>query len=528
VKRIALVTFTLLCAAMIAAVTAQPPATFDVIIRHGRVLDGSGNPWFSADVAIRGDRIAAVGNLGDAEATTTIDASGLHVAPGFIDTHAHAGAGLATPLLAAAQPQLAQGITTVFVNPDGEGRLDLAAQREDFLKAGIAVNAAQFVPYGAVREAVLGREDRHPTPAELDRMRALVRAGMQEGAWGLSSGPFYVPQSFADTQEFVEMARIAAAFGGVYQSHIRDESDYNVGVIASVDELITVAREARIPAVVTHIKALGPGVWGFAPAMARRIERARADGLEVWADHYPYTAGATNLQAALLPRWAQAGGDVELRRRLADPATRAKIRGEMAANLARRGGAAALQFRRVLQDPGIEGRTLEGVARERSADPLDVALAIFEKGNASVVSFAMDEADLRTFLRKPWVMTASDGELVPFGQGVPHPRSYGAFARKLQRYVVEEAVITLEEAIRSMTSLPAQVYRMPDRGRIRPGAAADIVVFDLARVREKATYAQPHQLSEGMVHVFVNGRPAVKDGAFTGERAGRVLRRGQQ
>jgi N-acyl-D-aspartate/D-glutamate deacylase len=529
-KRTVIVTFNLLCAAAaLGELSAgQTPPAFDVIIRHGKVLDGSGNPWFSADVAIRGDRIAAVGNLGDAVATTAIDASGLYVAPGFIDTHTHAGPGLATPPLAAAQPQLAEGITTVFVNPDGEGRIDLAAQREAFVEAGIAVNVAQFVPHGPVREAVLGREDRHPTPAELDRMRELVRAGMREGAWGLSSGPFYVPQSFADTQEFIEMAKVAAAFGGVYQSHVRDESDYNLGVVASVEELITVAREARLPAVVTHIKALGPGVWGFAPAMARRIERARADGLEIWADHYPYTAGATNLAAALLPRWAQAGGDAELRTRLADTATRAKIRGEMAANLARRGGAAAIQFRRVLQDPSIEGRTLDAVARARSADPLDVALGIFEKGNASVVSFAIDEDDVRTFLRKPWVMTASDGDLVPFGQGVPHPRSYGTFPRKLQRYVVEEAILSLEDAIRSMTSLPARVYRMPDRGEIRPGAAADIVAFDLARVREKATYAHPHQLSEGMVHVFVNGRPAVKDGAFTGQRAGRVLRREQR
>jgi N-acyl-D-aspartate/D-glutamate deacylase len=525
--RTAIVVAALLCAA--AAVgelsSRQAPAAFDVIIRHGRVLDGSGNPWYSADVAVRGDRIATVGNVGDAGATTTIDASGLYVAPGFIDTHTHAGPGLATAPLAAARPQLAQGITTVFVNPDGEGRLDLAAQRAAFVKAGLAVNVAQFVPHGPVRETVLGSEDRQATAAELDRMRALVRAGMQEGAWGLSSGPFYVPQSFANTREFVEMAKVAAAFGGIYQSHVRDESDYSAGVVASVEELIAVAREAKLPAVVTHIKALGPGARGLAPAMAQRIEKARADGLEVWADQYPYTAGATNLAAALLPGWAQAGGDTELRKRLADPATRAKIRGEMAANLARRGGAAAIQFRRVLQDPAIEGRTLEAVARERSADPLDVALGLFDTGDASVVSFAIDEGDVRTFLRKPWVMTASDGDLVPFGQGVPHPRSYGTFPRKLQRYVVEEPVITLEDAIRSMTSLPARVYRIPDRGEIRAGAVADIVVFDLARVREKATYTQPHQLSEGMVHVFVNGRQAVKGGAFTGERAGRVLRR---
>ena len=534
-KRLAIAVLALLCAgaATVAMVTAQAPAAspapspavYDLIIRHGRVLDGDGNPWFRADIGVRGDRIAAIGDLGQATAPTVIDARDMYVAPGFIDTHTHTGPGLATEKLGAAEPQLAEGITTVFVNPDGEGQLDLAAQRAALLKARIAVNVAQLMPHGPVREAVLGQEDRHPNAAELDRMRVLVRAGMQEGAWSLSNGPFYFPQSFADTQEFVEMAKVAAAFGGVYQGHIRDESDYNVGVIAAVEEVISVAREAKLPAVVTHIKALGPGVWGFATAMAVRIARARAAGLEVWADHYPYTAGATNLAAALLPRWAQAGGDAELRRRLADPGTRAKIRGEMAENLVRRGGAASIQFRRVLQDPTLEGRTLEAVARERSLHPLDVALGLFEQGNASVVSFAMDEDDVRTFLRKAWVMTASDGDLVPFGQGVPHPRSYGTFPRKLQRYVVDEPVITLEHAIRSMTSLPARVFRMSDRGELRPGAIADIVVFDLARVRERATYAQPHQLSEGMVHVFVNGRQAVKNGAFTGERAGRVLRR---
>jgi len=283
------------------------------------VLDGDGNPWFRADIGVRGDRIAAIGDLGQATAPTVIDARDMYVAPGFIDTHTHTGPGLATEKLGAAEPQLAEGITTVFVNPDGEGQLDLAAQRAALLKARIAVNVAQLMPHGPVREAVLGQKDRHPNAAELDRMRVLVRAGMQEGAWGLSSGPFYVPQSFADTQEFVETAKVAAAFGGVYQSHIRDESDYNVGVIAAVEEVISVAREAKLPAVVTHIKALGPGVWGFATAMAVRIERARAEGLEVWADHYPYTAGVLPperrvLRISLL-RVRPADLDIALRRR---------------------------------------------------------------------------------------------------------------------------------------------------------------------------------------------------------------------
>ncbi len=501
------------------------PDPFDVLIRDGRVLDGSGNPWFRADIGVRGDRIAALGDLHDATAARIVDASGLYVAPGFIDTHTHTGPGLATKALAGAEPLLREGITTVFVNPDGGGDVDLAAQRAALSEAGLGVNVAQFVPHGSVREAVIGMADRHANEAELDRMRALVKRGMEEGAWGLSTGPFYAPGSFADTRELVELAKVAAAYGGAYQSHIRDESDYTIGVLASVDEVITVAREAKLPSVVTHVKALGPGVWGFSMAIAHRIDRARGQGLEVWADQYPYAAGATSLSAALVPRWAQAGGQSDLRARLAAAGTRATIRAEMVENLARRGGADRIQFRRFVQDPSIEGKTLDDVARSRNMDPIDVAIDLVAKGSVGIVSFAMHEDDVRTLMREPWTMTASDGDLVPFGEGVPHPRSYGTFPRKIRTYVIDEPVITLEHAIRSMTSLPAQVYRMPDRGVLRVGNAADIVVFDVARVRDRATYAEPHQLAEGMVHVLVNGRNALRDGAVSGERAGRVLRR---
>jgi len=384
------------------------------------------------------------------------------------------------------------------------------------------------VPHGSVREAVLGMADRHADAAELERMRALVAAGMGEGAWGLSSGPFYAPGSYADTAELVALARVAGEAGGAYQSHVRDESSYTIGVLAAVDEVITVAREAGLPGVVTHVKALGPEVWGFAQAIVMRIERARAEGVEVWADQYPYDASATGLAAALLPRWAQAGGKAALAERLADPETRARIRAEMALNLERRGGAGRIQFRRVPEEPALEGRRLDEVARLRGADPLDVALALLERGSPRIVSFGMHEDDVRALLRQPWTMTASDGDLVPFGEGVPHPRSYGTFPRKLRRYVLDEPVVPLEQAIRSMTSLPARVYRMAARGELRPGAFADLVVFDLDRVRDKATYGEPHQLAEGMVHVLVNGRFAIRDGAFTGERAGRVLRRDER
>jgi N-acyl-D-amino-acid deacylase len=519
-----------LSAACAAALFAQPAPSpradrYDVIIRHGRVLDGSGNPWILADVAIAGDRIASVGALAGATAAREIDATGLYVAPGFIDTHTHAGPGMATAALAAAEPQLRQGITTIFVNPDGGGEIDIAAQRAAILTNGPGVNVGQFVPHGSARQQVMGMADRRAEPHEIERMRELVRAGMKEGAWGLSAGPFYVPGSYADTHEYVEVAKAAAEFGGVFQSHIRDESDYTVGVLASIDELITVAREAKLPGIVTHIKVLGPGVWGFSTPMIRRVDQARAEGLEIWADQYPYEASATGLVAALMPAWAQAGGRAELRKRLADPPTRAKIRAEMAENLRRRAGAERIQFRRVVEDPSIEGLTLARVARDRHLDPVDVAIALIESGSPAIVSFGMLEDDVRAFMKQPWTMTASDGDLVPMGEGVPHPRTYGTFARKLRRYVVEEQVLRLEDAARSMTSLPAEVFRMKDRGVLRAGAFADIAVFDLARVRDTATYDKPHQLAEGMVHVFVNGRAAVANGALTSERAGRVLRR---
>ena len=514
-----------LALAAAAPAVAGAQQTYDVLIRGGFVLDGTGNPWLRADVALSGDRVAAVGDLTGSSGRVTIDASGLYVAPGFIDAHSHSGPGLATPELSHARPLLAQGITTVFVNPDGGGSVDLVEQRRELLEDGLGVNAALLVPHGSVRSEVLGAADRAPTPDELERMKALVRSGMEAGAFGLSSGPFYAPGAFSKTDELVALAEVAAERGGAYTSHIRDESDYGIGLLASVEEVITVAREAGIPGVVTHVKALGPPVWGFSRAIVHRIERARAEGVEVYADQYPYTASATGLGAALVPRWAQAGGGDSLQARLADPPTRARIRAEMVDNLARRAGAAAIQFRRFREDPSIEGKTLAEVARANGRDPIDEALLLLEKGGPSIVSFNMHEDDVRALMAQPWTMTASDGDLVPLDEGVPHPRSYGTFSRKIERYVVEEGVVDLSAAVRSMTSLPAQVFRLADRGVLRPGAVADVVVFDLERVREVGTFTDPHHLSEGMVHVFVNGEAAIRDGAFTGQLAGRVLTR---
>lgn len=519
---------TIAVAAVLALVLAAPAARAQettTLIRNGRLLDGSGNPWILADVLIRGDRIEAVGSIGAVEADEVIDATGLYVAPGFIDSHSHSGGGLASAELSHARPLLAMGLTTVFVNPDGGGPVDIAAQGDDLLEHGLGVNAVQLVPHGSVRREVMGTADRTATTAELNRMRELVRSGMEAGAWGLSSGTYYVPGNYAPPVEIQELARVVAEYGGAYTSHIRDESTYSVGLIAAVDEVIDVGRAAGIPAVLTHVKALGPFVWGYGEAIVKRVERAREEGVQVFADQYPYTASATSLEAALLPRWSQAGGQDSLMVRMDDPETMARIREGMVEGLARRGGADRIQFRRYRPDPSIEGRLLSDLAAERGEDPIDTAIHLIRGGGVSIVSYNMHEDDLETLMVQPWTMTSSDGGLVPMNEGVPHPRSYGAFARKIAVYARDEGVVGLEHAIRSMTSLPALVFDMPERGVLREGAVADVVVFDLAAVDDVAEFTDPHHYSEGMVHVFVNGVPAIRDGDFTGELPGRVLRK---
>ena len=498
---------------------------YDVVIRNGRILDGTGNPWFQGDVAIQGERIVAVGDLSGALGRREIDATGLFVAPGFIDSHSHAGPGLATAGLSHGGPLLAQGLTTVIINPDGGGAVDVARQRTQLLEHGLGVNVAQLVPHGSIRREILGSGDRAPSAAEMEQMRGAVRQGMEDGAFGLSSGTFYAPGSYSEPGEIVELAKVVAEFGGAYTSHIRDESNYTVGVVAAVEEVIDVARQAGIPGVITHIKALGPPVWGYGGALVRRIEMAREEGVEVYSDQYPYPASATGLGAALLPRWAQAGGADSLMARFDRPETMVRIREEMVGNLARRGGANRIQFRRVVFDESLEGRLLSDLAEERDQDPIDTSIDLLRRGSVSIVSFNMHEDDVRTLMVQPWNMTSSDGGLVPWMEGVPHPRSYGAFPRKIRRYVAEEGLVDLAAAVRSMTSLPAQVFRILDRGMIRPGAYADLVVFDLARVNDPATFTEPHQVAEGMVEVFVNGEAALSQGEVTGLMPGRVLQR---
>lgn len=500
---------------------AQLP-TYDVLIANGRVLDGSGNPWFAADVGIRGDRVVAVGALERARAARVIDAAGLIVAPGFIDVHSHAVGGLAGSLNTAL-PLLSQGITTAFINPDGAGPTDLAAQRAQLEGKGIGVNVAQFVPHGAIRSAVVGLADRAPTGDELNRMIALVRAGMAAGGIGLSSGLYYAPGSYATTEEVVALAKVVAEFGGAYSSHIRDEADYSVGVVAAVQEVIRIAEEAHLPGIVSHIKALGPAQWGLATALTTRIEQARSRGVQVYADQYPYEASGTSLSAALVPRWAQSEGDKAFLTRL-EGADRDRIRSAIVENLARRGGPDTLVISDYAPEPALEGKSLAAIAAERRTTAVDLVVALLARGDGGLVSFNMSEADIVQLMKQPWTMTCTDGDLSRPGQGKPHPRGYGAFARKLGVYVRERGVLGLADAVRSMTSLPAQVFGIKDRGVIRPGARADVVVFDPSTIRDTATYASPQQLAVGVHAAVVNGVPTILDSRPTGATPGRVLR----
>jgi len=505
------------------ALTAQPAqAPVDLLIRNGRVLDGNGNPWVRADIAIRGDRIVAMGALGAVRATTVIDARDRYVAPGFIDVHSHAGPGLLTDGLKHGQPLIAQGITTAFVNPDGGGPVTIAGQRAAYEKQGIGVNVGLFVPHGSVRAAVMGMSDLDPDAEQLARMVALTRQGMEAGALGLSSGLYYAPGSYSKTAEVIAMARATAPFGGVYSSHIRDEADYSIGVVAAVDEVIAVAEGAGVTGVVSHMKALGPANWGKSRVLVQHIEDARARGVQVFADQYPYEASGTGIVGALMPRSAQVGGREAMLKRIKGE-LRAEIRAQVAENLVRRGGADTLLISRFEPDPSFEGQRLSALAARAGVAPEEFALQMLERGDAGLVSFNMSEDDIAHIMRQPWTMTCTDGDLVPMGLGKPHPRAYGAFPRKLERYVREQQVVGLADAIRSMTSLPALVFGLADRGQLRVGAYADVVLFSLADVDDVATYENPHQLAAGITDVVVNGQWVRRAGEFTSALPGRVV-----
>lgn len=486
----------------------------DLIIRGGIVYTGSDAP-FVGDVAVSGDRIRAVGPNLRFTASRIINAPGMIVAPGFIDPHTHVGEQLASsdPAKRLIAAFLMQGVTTAFIGNDGGGSPDVAIVLSSSRTKPVGINYAAYAGFGAIRDRVIGEQDRAPNAAELQRMRAMVARAMCEGALGLSTGLFYAPQSFAKTAEVVALAREAAARGGTYDSHIRDESSYTVGLSAAIDEAIAIGRDAGIPVHISHIKALGVDVQGQAPPIIAKVEAARRAGQNVTADQYPWSASGTTLTASLMPGWAQDGGRPALLKRLGDPAIAGRLRAGMKENLRKRGGPAAL----LITEGESRGRTLEQVANARREDPVTAAIDLIRASDLAVVSFNQSEQDIAAFMRQPWVMTGSDAS-------AGHPRVYGSFARKYRKYVTVEHVLTLREFIERSSRLTADTFGIEERGRLKPGAYADIVVFDPKRYAERATYDQPTLTAQGVQSVLVNGVLAVDNGQLTGRAAGRALR----
>lgn len=501
---------------------------YDLVITGGTILDGTGAPGFRGDVAVRGGRIAVVSraSLAGARTTRVIRADGLVVAPGFIDLHTHLEP---LPRLPDAENYVRQGVTLAVGGPDGGGPSPFGAYLARLDSLPLGLNVAYMTGHNTIRRAVMGMAGRAPTAEELERMKRLVAEAMHEGAFGLSTGLFYLPGTFATTDEVVALSQVAKDSGGFYTSHLRKEG---LGLFEGVAEAIEIGRRTGIPIVLTHHKAVGPRMWGQSATTLAMIDSARRAGVDVRADQYPYTATSTGL-GALVPQWAGEGGDSAFRRRVETPALRDSIIRGIIFNLENdRGGGdlRRVQFASVSWQRNLEGRTLHDwvVERGMATNTRNAAELVVEgmlKGGASMVYHVLDEGDVERIMKHPMTAIASDGGPQRLGQGVPHPRSYGTFPRVLGHYVRERKVLTLEEAVRKMTSLPAERLGLADRGRIAVGAMADITVFDPATVKDQATFQQPHQYPAGIPWVIVNGVPVVENGAFTSRRPGQVLRR---
>lgn len=504
---------------------AQAPA-YDIVLSGGRIVDGTNSPWYRGDIAIAGDTIVRIAPSISAPAARVIDLKGLVVAPGFIDIHTHARRGIFD--LPTAENYVRQGVTTLVEGPDGSSPIPLKPFLAKVAATRIAPNFLSFMGQGSIRSEVIGTTNRRATPDELERMRALVRQGMADGAFGLSSGLFYVPGNFTSTDELVELARVAGQMGGIYISHMRDEAK---GLVDSVRETIAIGERGGLPTQVTHHKVIGKKYWGASVETLRLVDEARARGVDATIDMYPYTASSTSIGSALLPAWAQEGGRDATLKRLKDPSTREKIEAATTALIMdERGGGDPknVVVARCEWDPSLAGMDLAAITARRGfpvtiANAADTALWIVERGGAQGIFHAIGEEDLQRILVHPASMVASDGEIPLFGKDHPHPRSYGTFARVLGVYVREKKLLPLESAVQKMSSFPAQRLGLTDRGVLRQGLKADIVVFDPAKVRDTATFEKPHSYAEGVHVVLVNGQVVFESGRMTDARPGRVL-----
>ncbi|RPJ69657.1 MAG: D-aminoacylase [Acidobacteria bacterium] len=508
-----------------------PQPEFDLLITGGRLLDGGGNPWVSGSVAVKGDRIARVGRF-TATAVRVIDATGLYVSPGFVDIMDQSGPSLRRD--GTAQSKVRQGVTTAI---GGEGGTPGApAELDQYFatieRQGISLNFGTFVSAEQARTAVLGAVNREPDAAELERMKAVIEAAMQRGALGMTTALIYEPGSFAKTPELIALARVAAGYGGIYATHVRDEG---LGVLQGIAEAIEIGEKAGIPVEIFHLKVAHRKLWKTAmPQIDELVRAARARGVDVTADQYPYPFSGTGLETCI-PDWVAEGGVAKRNKRLQDPALRDRLRAEIA-RLDRVQAIGDWKNVVITSVPaGVEanyvGMTVADIARERKQAPEETVMDLVSAtgGRVSALFFLMDEADVRTAMTYPWVSVGSDAQAydAATAQGRPHPRGYGTFPRIIARYVREARVLTLENAVRRMTSLPAGKLHLAGRGVLAEGAFADLVLFDYDRIEDTATYQQPHQYPKGIPYVIVNGQLVVDKGEHTGARPGRVIRGGQ-
>ena len=518
----------LAAAALIATDVAAQNPRYDLLISGGTVIDGTGSPRYRADVAIAAGRIATVSRtpIDAALARRRIDATGLIVSPGFIDLHAHIEPILDMP---DAESHVRQGVTLALGGPDGGGASPMGPYLARVAQQKLGLNVAFLTGHNTIRRAVMGTANRPPTPAELDRMRMMVASAMGDGAFGLSTGLRYIPGFYSNTDEVVALAQVAADSGGFYTSHLREEA---VGLFEGVAEALEIGRRAHIPIVLTHHKAVGQRMWGKSTVTLAMVDSARRAGTDVMIDQYPFTASHTGIDI-LMPPWAMAGGDSALKRRLADPVLNDSIEKDVIFALINdRGGGdlKRVQFSRVTWDSTLNGKTLYDLVTRLNIEPTienaaPVVIDVVLRGGARTIFHIIDEGDVKRIMAHPQTMIASDGRLNRLGEAVPHPRAYGTFPRVLGRYVREEKVLTLEQAVRKMTSMPAMRMGLTDRGCLREGCAADVTIFSAERVRDVGTFTDPHHYPEGIPWVIVNGVPVVANGTITTARPGPVLKR---
>ena len=515
----------LVCSLLFANQTlqAQDPVTVDLLLVGGSITDGTGGKPFLGDIGIRGDKIVAVGEFqANTSNALVVDCEGLTISPGFIDLHNHSDKGILNKLTRANLNFLWQGCTTIVTGNCGSGPIEVGKYYDQIDELGAGTNVMHLIPQGAVRGEVLGTSRRKPDPAETERMAKIVSVGMKEGAWGMSTGLIYVPSSYADTDELVALAKIVASHNGVYVSHMRGEG---TGLLDSVDELLEIGQRAELPVHASHFKSSGQDAWGLIRAAAEKMEAARKSGQVVTADQYPYIASSTSLSATLVPTSAREGGKSAMAKRLKSDDEGPSLHDRIQRTLDKKDGGRAIRIARYEKRPEWVGKDLAAIAIAEKTSALEIAVTILTSGDASIVNFSMTEADVRFAMQLPWVATASDGRAARPGTDKPHPRFYGTFPRKIGHYAVREKTLPIEQAVHSATQLPAQILGLGDRGQIKTGLVADVIVWEQDGFIDQATFDEPHQFATGLRHSIVNGVLAIRDGRATGALAGQSIRK---